>query len=59
MVMVVVTADPPSVLNTEPWIATSEPWVWSDVRKDGKDKFVGQFENYENGMERISIRSNG
>ena len=59
MAMVVITADPPSILNTEPWIAVSEPWIWSDVRKNGEDKFIRQFENYENGTERVSIRSKG
>ena len=29
---------------------TGEPRVWGDVRKNGKIKFVREFENCEDGM---------
>ena len=46
-----VIADPHTIRNMEPWVVTEEPWVWGDVREDGKDKLIRKFENYESEME--------
>ena len=35
----------PSTLNTQPYKVTTVRRIPRDVREDGKDKFVGEFEN--------------
>ena len=52
--MVVVT-DSPHMPNTKSRIVTGELRVWGDVRENGKDKFVWEFENCENGL--INVQS--
>ena len=34
-----------TVLKTESYIVIGEKWFWGDVREDGKDKLVREFEN--------------
>ena len=50
-----VIVDPQFILNTEPCKVTDE--LRGDMREDGKDKLVWEFENCESRMERISVRS--
>ena len=50
-----VVADPKCMLNTEPYPVTCVLGVWSDVRENGEDEFVWEFENWE--MGRIITRS--
>ena len=50
-----VIVDPQFILNAKPCVVTDE--IWGDVREDGKDKLVREFENCESGMEQISVRS--
>lgn len=45
----VVITDPKIIHHTEPCIVTGKLRVWADVREDGKDKFVREFENCEVG----------
>ena len=53
----VVVADPPRILDAESCVVADEPRVWGDAREDVKDKFVRQFEDCENGTERVKDRS--
>jgi len=46
-----VTVDLHVVLSTESCIVTGEPRFWGDVRENGKDKLVWEFEDWKNGME--------
>ena len=55
--MVVVIAGSPRVLDTESCVVADEPWIWGDARENVKDKFVRQFEDYENGIEQVNDRS--
>ena len=43
----VVIVDHHTVLKAEPCIVTGELWFWGDIREDGKDKLVWEFEDYE------------
>ena len=52
-----VIADPHTIRNMEPWVVTDEPWVWGDVREDGQDELVREFENCESAMEQVDVRS--
>lgn len=52
--MLVVIIDVPTALNIEPREVTSVRRVPGDVGEDGKNRFVGEFENCEN---EISVRS--
>ena len=47
-----VIVDSHTILNAEPRIVTDvdKLRVWGDVRENGKDEFVREFENCENGM---------
>ena len=44
--MLVVVPNPEFVLNTEPRPVTGMLGVWGDVREDGKDELIWEFENY-------------
>ena len=33
------------IQDAEPGIMTGGPWVWADVREDGEDELVWEFEN--------------
>ena len=44
-------------LSAEPCMVTSKLRERGDVRENGKDKFVWEFENCENRMEQVSIRT--
>ena len=55
--MVVVVADPPRILDTESRVVADEPRIWGDVRENAKDEFVRQFEDCENGIEKVNILS--
>jgi len=37
------------ILEAEPRTMTGELWFWGEVRENGKDKLVWEFENCENG----------
>ena len=37
------------ILKAEPRIVIGEPRFWGYVREDGKDEFIREFKNYENG----------
>ena len=34
-----------AVLNTEPCVVSGEAWVWGDMRENGGDELVWEFEN--------------
>ena len=55
--MVIIIADPPCILDTESCVVADEPRVWGDAREDVEDKFIGQFEDCENGIEQVSVQS--
>ena len=40
-----VNVDPEFMLNTEPHPVAGMLGVWGDMREDGKDKLVREFEN--------------
>ena len=44
-------------LSTEPYMVTSKLRERGDVRENGTDKFVWEFENCENRMEQVSIQT--
>jgi len=52
-----VIADIHTILEAEPCIGTGEVRVWGDVGENGKDEFVWELENCENGMGRVNIPS--
>ena len=54
--LITVIADPPAIRGTEPCVGTGEPRVRGDVREDGNDKFIWEFENYKSEMERVNFR---
>ena len=47
-----VIVDRQFILNTEPCVVTDE--LWGDVRENGKDKLVREFENCESEIKRMS-----
>lgn len=51
--------NPPPMSNAEPCIVTGELWVLGDVGEDAKYELVWEFEDCENGIEEVSIRSKG
>ena len=42
-----VIIDHHTVLEAEPCIVTGKRWFWGDMREDGKDKLIWDFEDYE------------
>ena len=46
----------PLVRNAEAFIVSGALRIWGDMREDGKDKLVWEFENCENSMGQISVR---
>ena len=46
-----IIADSLLMQSTESRIMTGVSRVWGDVRENGNDKLVWEFENYEGGME--------
>ena len=48
-----------TVLDTEPCVVTGELRVWGNMREDGKDELVWEFENYENGTKQINFQYEG
>jgi hypothetical protein len=47
-----VIVDAHIVWGTEPCTVTSGSRVWGDVRENGEDELVREFEDWENGMRR-------
>ena len=50
-----VIIDPHTIRDTEPCTVASEMRFWGDVRENGKDEFVWEFENCE--VEMVNTRS--
>ena len=50
-----VIVDRQFILNTEPCVVTDE--LWGDVRGNGKDKLVREFENCESEIKRTSAEN--
>ena len=48
-----VIVGPPATPNPEPCILTGEPRVRGDMRKNGKDKLIWEFEDWEIGRKRL------
>ena len=44
-----IAAAGPAIPTAEPCTIAGEPWIRGDVGKDGKDKLVREFENWEMG----------
>jgi hypothetical protein len=47
------------VLNAEPRAVTGEFRAWGDMRENGKDEFVWEFENCRMGCDEIEVWSTG
>ena len=46
-----VTIDLLTTPSMVPRMTTDESWIWGDVRENGKNKLVWEFEDCENGIE--------
>ena len=54
--MIVAITHPRTIRHAEPCIVTGEAGVWENAGENEKDEFIRKFENYENEMNKVSIR---